>query len=148
VFVSVVDDFLLQEKQLSELTRDRDRLQSEHSVDKEELVSKFTTERDRLSAEIATALRDRDDKLVRAERDKQQVRWRFGVYGKHTPFPNFWPPTLLPDRFFCCPTQCVGATFDMATCLCVSVCLSRLCIVPRRRSRSSCDLHEIVAQPF
>jgi len=34
----------------------------------------------------------------------------------------------------------------MATWL--SVCLSRWCIVPKRLSRSSCDFHQIVAQPF
>jgi len=34
----------------------------------------------------------------------------------------------------------------MATWL--SVCLSRGSIVPKRLSRSSCDLHQIVAQPF
>jgi len=36
--------------------------------------------------------------------------------------------------FFCCPTP-------------VSVCLSR-CNVPEKLSRSSCDLHQIVTQPF
>jgi len=31
---------------------------------------------------------------------------------------------------------------------CLSVCLSRSCIVTKRLSRPSCDLHQIVAQPF
>jgi len=42
---------------------------------------------------------------------------------------------------------CVGAAFAMATCA-VAVCLSRWCIVPLWLSLSSCDLHQIVAQPF
>jgi len=46
----------------------------------------------------------------------------------------------------CLPTPCVGAAFDMATWL--SVCLSRWCIILKRLSRLSCDLHQIVAQPF
>jgi len=41
---------------------------------------------------------------------------------------------------FCHPLQCTGVAF--------AVCLSRWCIVPKWLSRSSSDLHQIVAQPF
>jgi len=55
--------------------------------------------------------------------------------------------TLLQfSSIFCRSTQCVGAAFAMATWL--SVCLSRWCIVPRRLSRSSCNVYKIAAQPF
>jgi len=51
---------------------------------------------------------------------------------------------------FAARRQCVGAAFAMATWLsvCLSVCLSRRCIVPKRLSQSSCDIYRILAQPF
>ena len=56
-----------------EMSRDREHLLHQHSLEKEEMMLKFTAERDKLNATIACALRDRDDKLMEAERDKQQV---------------------------------------------------------------------------
>jgi len=64
-----------------------------------------------------------------------------GYYGTWT----FHLP-LTPESHFCRPTQCGGATFAMVMWL--SVCLSRWYIVPKQLSRSSCDLRQIVAQPF
>jgi len=50
------------------------------------------------------------------------------------------------NHIFAAWTSCVRAAIAVATWL--SVCLSRWCIVPKWLSRSSCDLHRIVAQPF
>jgi len=67
-----------------------------------------------------------------------------------------WREILVPyfcaKSYFChfvTQRQCVGWHF-LWRCGCVSVmnCLSRWCIVPKRLSRSSRDLHLIVAQPL
>jgi len=55
------------------MTHDREKLMSHQSLEKEEMISKFTAEREKLNAEIASTLRDRDNKLMEAEHDKQQV---------------------------------------------------------------------------
>jgi len=57
------------------MTRDHEQLMSEHASEREEMISKFTAERDQLNADIASTLRDRDDRLIQAEHDKQQVQF-------------------------------------------------------------------------
>ena len=64
---------VMQEKLLSEMTRDHEQMISEHATEREDMISRYTAERDQLNADIASTLRDRDDRLTQAEHDKQQV---------------------------------------------------------------------------
>jgi len=66
---------VMQEKLLSEMTRDHEQMISEHAAEREDMISKYTAERDQLNADIASTLRDRDDRLTKAEHDKQQVQF-------------------------------------------------------------------------
>ena len=63
----------LQEKLISEMSRDREQLMSEHASEREQMISRFTAEREQLNTELTSTLRDRDDRLIHAEHDRQQV---------------------------------------------------------------------------
>ena len=58
-----------------EMSREREQLIGQQSAEREEMMSRFTAERDRLNSDITSTLRDGDDRLMQAERDRQQVRF-------------------------------------------------------------------------
>ena len=65
---------------MAEMTRDHEQLISEHAAERDEMISRFNVERDQLNADIASILRDTDNRLAQAEHDKQQVHlFQFSV---------------------------------------------------------------------
>jgi len=65
-----------QEQQRQQLDEERNAIAAQLRAEKEDVSSKLTAEIDELRAEIAAVLRDRDDQLLVAETDRQQVNAR------------------------------------------------------------------------
>ena len=53
---------------------ERDQILSQNQLEKEEMQEKFDREKDELEQELAATQKDRDDSLMFAENEKQQVR--------------------------------------------------------------------------
>jgi len=90
------------------------------------------------SSSRAAALDNDKTQYFETEWRQKSVRWVKTEKAAHE-------STCWKDDFWG-QTQCVRVAIAVATWL--SVCLSRWCIAPERLSQSSCDLHQIVAQPF
>lgn len=52
----------------------REEMLSQHQMEKEDMVEKFEKEKDALEMELAATQKDRDDSLMFAENEKQQVK--------------------------------------------------------------------------
>lgn len=52
---------------------EREQLLHHHNLEKEDMSSRFDNEREELHENLASLQRDRDDALLMAENDKQQV---------------------------------------------------------------------------
>ena len=61
---------------MREFENQREQLVHHHGLEKEEMLARFAIERDELNEEVATVQRDRDDQLILAENEKQQVSFK------------------------------------------------------------------------
>ena len=52
---------------------ERDQILTQNQMEKEEMQEKFDREKDELEQELAATQKDRDDSLMFAENEKQQV---------------------------------------------------------------------------
>lgn len=65
--------FVTQEQQRHEFETERDENLHQNAMEKEELLNRFDREREDLQEELANLQRERDNQLLMAENDKQQV---------------------------------------------------------------------------
>ena len=63
----------MQDSQRMEFDGLHEQLVHQHNMEKEDLMMRFRREKEELQEEIAALQRDRDDSLLMAENDKQQV---------------------------------------------------------------------------
>ena len=61
---------------------ERDQILTQNQMEKEEMQEKFDREKDELEQELAATQKDRDDSLMFAENEKQQVwcAWLFDIF--------------------------------------------------------------------
>ena len=103
-----------------EFETQRDQLLHNHSMEKEEMASRADNQIEELQEELGKVQRDRDEALLLAENDRQQVPHFVVPEGVFTPVivPEGFPHTLLSQRVFptlycprmsfptcCCPRQ-------------------------------------------
>jgi len=62
-----------QEQQRQQLDEERKSIVTQLNAEKEDVVAKLTAEINQLRIEVAAVQRDRDDQLIAAENDHQQV---------------------------------------------------------------------------
>lgn len=67
--------FVIQEQQRHEFETERDEMVHQNAMEKEELLNRFDREREDLQEELANLQRERDNQLLMAENDKQQVTY-------------------------------------------------------------------------
>lgn len=67
-----------QEQQRHEFETERDEMVHHNAMEKEEMLNRFDREREDLQTELANLQRERDNQLLMAENDKQQVM-QYGV---------------------------------------------------------------------
>ena len=63
----------LQEQQRMDYERQREEILHQHAMEKEDMNGRFDREREELTEELANLQRERDNQLLMAENDKQQV---------------------------------------------------------------------------
>lgn len=68
-----MDLFVTQEQQRHEFETERDEMVHQNAMEKEELLNRFDREREDLQEELGNLQRERDNQLLMAENDKQQV---------------------------------------------------------------------------
>jgi hypothetical protein len=66
--------FLLQEAQRADFESNRDQLLHAHAMEKEEMTTRAERQAEELQEELAKVQRDRDEALLLAENDRQQVK--------------------------------------------------------------------------
>jgi hypothetical protein len=64
----------MQEGQRIELENQRETIIHQFNLEKDEMLRRFEHEREELENEIGALQRERDDQLIMAENDKQQVK--------------------------------------------------------------------------
>jgi hypothetical protein len=65
---------LVQDRLVREFENQREQLVHQHGLEKDEMITNFEVERENLKDEIEAVQKARDDQLVTAENEKQQVR--------------------------------------------------------------------------
>ena len=65
--------FVLQENQRLEMEASREQIIQQNQNEKEDMIEKYEREKAELEQELAATQRDRDDSLMFAENEKQQV---------------------------------------------------------------------------
>lgn len=63
----------MQENQRIELEAQREEILTNHAIEKEDMLAKHAQDKCELEEELAATCRDRDDSMMFAENEKQQV---------------------------------------------------------------------------
>lgn len=66
--------YILQDHQRAEMENERESILHTHTMEKEDMQQSYNKLQDDMEEQVSTVARDRDNSLLMAESDRQQVR--------------------------------------------------------------------------